>query len=332
MKIAVDAMGGDLAPLEIVKGAVSAAKQWVDLELILVGDAKQIKDVLAKSNDNPCNIRIHHASEVIGMNESATSAIRKKRDSSITQSVGLIAKGEAEAVVSAGNTGATVAASTVLLRTLEGVKRPGIAIIMPTGNGVCVIIDAGANITCKPVHLLQYGVMASVYSKYVLGIDNPKVGLLNVGEETTKGNDLVKEAHDLLSNSSLNFLGNVEGNEIFSKDVNIVVCEGFVGNSLLKFFEGLTENFLTAFESEAKKDPETARGLQLCSPVLEKLRNKTDYTEYGGAPLLGVNGICVISHGRSNSKAVQNAIKQSAQFAKNDVNERIISELKNLPQ
>ncbi|MGR3178872.1 MAG: phosphate acyltransferase PlsX [Candidatus Anammoxibacter sp.] len=328
MKIAVDAMGGDLAPQEIVKGAVEAAKQNKDVDIVLVGDKKKIEDELSGLNACLDNISILHASQVVEMDESAILAVRKKTDSSITKSVELVAEGKAVAVVSAGNTGAVVAASTILLRTLEGVQRPGITVMIPRMNGFCIIIDAGANLNCKPDHLLQYAIMASVFCKYILGIDEPKVGLLNVGEEEAKGNDLVKRAYGLLSNSSLNFSGNVEGRDIVGGEIDIVVCEGFVGNVLLKFFEGVAKDFFNTFESEAMKTPESKQGLNLCKPVLEKLRSRSDYEEYGGVPLLGVNGICMISHGRSKCNAIRNAINEAIKFATNNVNDRIVTELK----
>lgn len=330
MRVAVDAMGGDMAPLEVVAGSIIAARSYKDIEITLVGDKKEIERVFSKLGAIPQNINISHASQVVSMNEAGTVAIRKKLDSSITRSVELVAKGEAAAVVSAGNTGATVAAATLFLKTLEGVKRPGIVIMLPTQHGPCMVIDVGANIYCKSIHLLQYGVMASVFCKYILGVEKPRVGLLNIGEEDAKGNDLVKEAYNLLLHSSLNFIGNVEGREIFKGEADIVVCEGFVGNVLLKFAEGITESLLTAFELEAMKDPETAQGLKLCKPVLESLRIKNDYSEYGGVPLLGVDGICIISHGRSNAKAIQNAIKEATQFSRHNVNEHIITELKSI--
>ena len=328
MKIAVDAMGGDLAPQEIVKGAVEAAKQNKDVDIVLVGDKKKIEDELSGLNACLDNISILHASQVVEMDESAILAVRKKTDSSITKSVELVAEGKAVAVVSAGNTGAVVAASTILLRTLEGVQRPGITVMIPRMNGFCIIIDAGANLNCKPDHLLQYAIMASVFCKYILGIDEPKVGLLNVGEEEAKGNDLVKRAYGLLSNSSLNFSGNVEGRDIVGGEIDIVVCEGFVGNVLLKFFEGVAKDFFNTFESEAMKTPESKQGFNLCKPVLEKLRSRNDYEEYGGVPLLGVNGICIISHGRSKCNAIRNAINEAIKFATNNVNDRIVTELK----
>ncbi len=327
MRIAVDAMGGDSAPSEIVKGAVNAARKFSDHEIILVGDQKQVHNELNVFGTTPNNISVIHSSQVVDMNESATVAVRKKVDSSITKSVKLVANKEADAVVSAGNTGATVAAATLFLRTLEGVKRPGIGVTIPTFHGVCVVMDAGANIKCKSAHLLQYGIMASVFSKYILNIEEPRVGLLNIGEEDAKGNDLVKEAFTLLSGSSLNFIGNAEGRDVFDGKFDIVVCEGFVGNVLLKFAEGLTISLLSALISEAKKNTLTKMGMWLCKPTLKQLRSKNDYSEYGGVPLLGIDGICIIAHGRSDSKAIQNAIREAIQFGKYQVNKHIVSEL-----
>ena len=230
-------------------------------------------------------------------------------------------------MVSAGHTGAAVAAATLHLRTLKGVRRPGIAVAIPTRHGICLVIDVGANIACKPEHLFQYGVMATVLSKYMFGIENPRVGLLNIGEEDAKGNDLTKETFALLSSSSLNFVGNVEGREIFDGKADIVVCEGFVGNVLLKFAEGLAMNLLSTVKAGAMKSFWMKLGLWLCKPTFEALRAKMDFSEYGGVPLLGVNGICIICHGRSDSKAIQNAIRVALQLSKNNVNEHIVSEL-----
>ncbi len=327
MRIAVDAMGGDSAPSEIVKGAVNAARKFSDHEIILVGDQKRIHNELNAFGTTPDNISVIHSSQVVDMNEPATVAVRKKVDSSITKSIKLVEKKEADAVVSAGNTGATVAAATLFLRTLEGVKRPGIGVTIPTFHGVCVVMDAGANIKCKSSHLLQYGIMASVFSKYILNIEKPRVGLLNIGEEDAKGNDLVKEAFTLLSGSPLNFIGNAEGRDVFDGKFDLVVCEGFVGNVLLKFAEGLTISLLSALVSEAKKNTLTKIGIWLCQPALKQLRSKNDYSEYGGVPLLGIDGICIIAHGRSDSKAIQNAIREAIQFGKYQVNKHIVSEL-----
>ncbi len=327
MRIAVDAMGGDLAPSEIVKGAVSAAKKFANHEIILVGIQEKVHKELDLIGAVSSNISVVHSSQVVGMDESATIALRKKNDSSITRSTKLVAEGKADAVVSAGNTGAAVAASSLLLRTLEGVKRPGIGVAIPTLHGICFVIDAGANIKCKPAHLLQYGVMASVFCKYILNIEKPRVGLLNIGEEDVKGNDLVKEAFALLSNSPLNFLGNAEGRDVLDGKFDIVVCEGFIGNVLLKFAEGLTISLLSAFASEARKHILSKMGLWLCKSVFRQQYSRYDYTEYGGIPLLGVDGICIIAHGRSDSKAIQNAIREAIQFGKYQVNKHIVSEL-----
>ncbi|MDP7530231.1 MAG: phosphate acyltransferase PlsX [Candidatus Scalindua sp.] len=327
MRIAVDAMGGDEAPFEIVRGAMDAARVYTDHEMVLVGDQERIQNELAACGATSGNISVVHASQVVDMNEPATVAVRKKTDSSITKSVKLVLDKAADAVVSAGNTGATVAAASLFLRTLEHVKRPGIAVSIPTFHGACMVIDAGANIQCKPAHLMQYGVMASVFCKYVLNIEKPRVGLLNIGEESAKGNELVKETFALLSNSPLNFVGNAEGRDVFDGKFDIVVCEGFVGNVLLKFAEGLSISMLAAFASEARKGALTRLGAWLCKPVREHLYRKMDYTEYGGVPLLGIDGICIISHGRSDSKTIQNAIREAIQFGKYEVNKHINSEL-----
>ena len=327
MRIAVDAMGGDEAPFEIVRGAMDAARVYTDHEMVLVGDQERIQNELAACGVTSGNISVVHASQVVDMNEPATVAVRKKTDSSITKSVKLVLDKAADAVVSAGNTGATVAAASLFLRTLEHVKRPGIAVSIPTFHGACMVIDAGANIQCKPAHLMQYGVMASIFCKYVLNIEKPRVGLLNIGEESAKGNELVKETFALLSNSPLNFVGNAEGRDVFDGKFDIVVCEGFVGNVLLKFAEGLSISMLAAFASEARKGALTRLGAWLCKPVREQLYRKMDYTEYGGVPLLGIDGICIISHGRSDSKTIQNAIREAIQFGKYEVNKHINSEL-----
>jgi len=327
MRIAVDAMGGDAAPFEIVKGAVDAARVYTGHEIILVGDQERIRNELAACGATFGNISVVHASQVVDMNESATVAVRKKVDSSITKSVKLVAEKAADAVVSAGNTGATVAAASLFLRMLKNVKRPGIAVSIPTFHGACMVIDAGSNIQCKPAHLMQYGVMASVFCKYVLNIEKPRVGLLNIGEEDAKGNELVKETFELLSSSQLNFVGNAEGRDVFDGKFDIVVCEGFVGNVLLKFAEGLSISLLTAFALEAKNSTLTRLGAWLCKPVCKQLRSKMDYTEYGGVPLLGIDGICIIAHGRSDSKAIQNAIREAIRFGKYEVNKHISSEL-----
>ncbi|MCF6149563.1 MAG: phosphate acyltransferase PlsX [Candidatus Kuenenia sp.] len=327
MRIAVDAMGGDKAPQEIVKGSVLAAQQVPDAEIILVGDENRIKHELNLIRTTPKNITIRHAPQIVGMDDPATHSIRKKINSSITRSVELLAKGEADALVSAGHTGATVAAATLHLRTLKGVRRPGIAISLPTRYGTCMVIDAGANISCKPLHLYQYGVMASTVSKHLFNIENPKVGLLNIGEEEAKGNELVRETFSLLSNSHLNFVGNIESREIFDDKANVVVCDGFVGNVILKFAEGMAKSIFVTIKTESMSSFWTKFGMFLCKPIFRSLKAKMDFAEYGGVPLLGVNGICIICHGRSDAKAIQNAIKAALKLSKTKVNEHIVSEL-----
>jgi glycerol-3-phosphate acyltransferase PlsX len=328
MRIVVDAMGGDKAPYEIVKGALLAANQFKNVEIILSGDQKELEKLLSTSfMPIPKNIAILHASEVVGMEESGIVAVRKKTDSSITKAVQLVARGEAVAVVSAGNTGAAVAASTMNLRILKGVARPGIMASLPTRSKHCIVIDVGANLKCKPMHLLQYAVMSSVFCRYILDIKEPRVGLLNIGEESSKGNDLVKEAYDLLKESNLNFVGNIEGVDLFEGKCDIVVCEGFVGNVLIKFAEGIAEGILGSLKDESSKGLWSRMGHRLIRPALGRLRRRMDYSEYGGVPLLGVDGICIICHGRSDFKAIQNAIREAVRFAKTNVNDHIVAEL-----
>lgn len=327
MRIAVDAMGGDHAPAEIVKGTVQAAQKLKDVEIILVGNEKRVNSELSSIGNCPKNICVHHAPQVVGMHEPATAALRQKVDSSVTESIKLVANGEADAVVSAGHTGATVAACSMFLRMLKGVKRPGIAVTVPTHGGIYTLIDVGANIKCKPDHLFQYGLMASIVCKYMHNVEEPKVGLLNVGEEDVKGNELVKEAFNLLSQAPINFIGNVEGHDIYDGKLDVVVCDGFVGNILLKVIEALSQSILQAFKTEASKSLRTRLGMSLCIPVWEGLRDRNDYKEYGGGLLLGIDGICMISHGSSDSKAIHNAIKETVRFGKRQVNRHIVSEL-----
>lgn len=327
MNVAVDAMGGDKAPHEIVKGAIQAAQQFSESEILLVGDEIAIRRELDSYRAIPKNITIHHTTQVVSMHDPATYSIRQKPNSSITHSVELVAQGKAAAAVSAGHTGAAVAAATMHLRTLKGVRRPGIAAPFPTRHGTCLIIDVGANIACKPMHLYQYGVMAAIYSEYIYGVKNPRVGLLNIGEEDAKGNELAKETFALLSGSHLNFVGNVEGREIFDGKADVVVCEGFVGNVILKFGEGLAMGLLSTIKEEATKSFWAKFGLLLCKPAFAPLKVKMDFAEYGGVPLLGINGVCIICHGRSDSRAIKNAVRVALQLSKSKVNEHIVSEL-----
>lgn len=326
MRVALDAMGGDQAPTEIVIGALQGAAQSSDVEVLLVGDERRIgESVESYGQEAPANVRTIHAAETIEMGESPVSSVKQKRDSSIVKCVSMVADGEADAVVSAGNTGAFVAAAQMLLRRLKGVKRPGIAATFPSLSGVCTVIDVGANIKCKPEHLYQYGVMASIFARDVIGRHDPKVGLLNIGEEDAKGNELVKRTRELLSDSQLTFVGNVEGRDIFRGECDVIVCEGFVGNVVLKVSEALAENMMAMLKAGAEKDAWATLGMALCKPALDELHNRIDYSEYGGAPLLGIDGICIICHGRSDRRAIANAIREAAGFSQHEVNQQIVA-------
>jgi glycerol-3-phosphate acyltransferase PlsX len=328
MRVALDAMGGDLAPCEITRGAALAMRNLPDVELVLVGDEKILHDELRREG-NPERVTVFHASQAVGMNERGAEVLRKKPDSSIVRAVELVVRKEAHAVVSAGNTGAVVAASTLLMGLLPGVKRPGIAITFATQSRLSTIIDVGANINCKPVHLLQYGAMAGVYNRCISHAASPTVGLLNIGQEDEKGTSLVKETHDLLKGSHLNFVGNIEGRDIHKGVCDVVVCEGFVGNVILKATEGLAEYLLSTILKEISR-----AGLDSSHPVYRsaiELKRQNDYSEYGGAPLLGVNGITIICHGSSDAKAIFNAVRAACDFEKLHLNQDIVQELKRLP-
>ena len=320
MRIAVDAMGGDHAPAEVVAGTVLAAKEFADVGFVLVGDREAIAPELARSQGQALpNIEVRHSTQVVTMADKPVEALRAKRDSSITVSVQLVAEGEAQAVISAGNTGATVAAATVLLRPLKGIKRCGIAVSFPTHFGPTTVVDVGANIHPKPIHLLQYALMASVFNECIHNIDEPRVGLLNIGSEDKKGNDLVRETGRLLvEHPHVNFIGNVEGDDIHSAAADIVVCEGFVGNVILKVVEGMSASLLDDVEEALASHDRSHYADILCD-----LRRRNDYSEYGGAPLLGVDGVCIIGHGGSNARAIYNALRVARGLEGKQVNERI---------
>jgi glycerol-3-phosphate acyltransferase PlsX len=315
MKIAVDAMGGDYAPAEIVKGSVEAAREY-GIPIILVGDRERIQGELAAlSATDESLIEIKHASEVVGMDEHPAHAIRRKADSSIVVAGNLVISGEAQAMVSAGNTGAAMAVATLKVGRIPGIDRPAIASYLPTMNGKTVLLDAGATVDCSVENILQFAIMGSQYVGHVMKIDKPRVGLLSIGEEPTKGNELTKAANACLAESGLNFIGNVEGKEIFRGAADVVVCDGFDGNVVLKVAEGMAELILGTLYEEMKRSQCT----EAFGPVLGKLKSKIDYAEYGGMPLLGVNGVCIIGHGRSDAKAMRNAIRAAASAVENDV-------------
>jgi len=326
MKIVVDAMGADKAPAVEVEGAVQAVDE-LGLNVILVGDEPRIREELKKYGESREKLSIVHAPETIGMHDPAAISVRRKRQSSIVVGLDLLKKGEGDAFVSAGNTGAVVCAATLSLRLLPGLERPGIAIAIPTLTGVSVIMDVGANITPKPIHMLQYGIMADAYSRYILHKTKPTIGLLNVGEEETKGTEFIKEAYTLLSESKLNFIGNIEGRDIYAGTADVILCDGFVGNVILKVSESVIDTLVQLIKREIKASVIATVGAVLASSAFNSLKKKMDYSEYGGAQLLGVDGRCIISHGSSTAKAIKNAIRVASEFVSEDVNRHIVEEL-----
>lgn len=324
-RVAVDGMGGDRAPRVVVEGAVEAART-LEVEVILVGQEDVLAKELARFKPVPSNLKIVHAPEVIGMGESPAVTVRKKKDSSICKMVQLEKEGQADAVVSAGNTGAVVVAASLGLGMLRGIERPGIAALIPTLGGPTLAIDVGANIETKPEHLLQYAVMGSVYMQHVVGRVNPSVGLLNVGEEESKGTDFIKQSFKLLEDSSINFIGNVEGRDLYNGRCNVIVCDGFVGNVALKVSEGVAFALISLLRREFRRTFLNRLGAFLLLPAFNRMRKQMDYTEYGGAPLLGVNGAVIICHGSSSARAIRNAIHAAATFVNHQVNQHIVRE------
>lgn len=327
MRIAIDAMGGDNAPEEIIKGVVEASKILdTEDELILVGDEETIQKHLKKLKAKKAPIQIAHAPEVIGMDDPPVDSIRKKRKSSISIMAKMASHGEADAVISAGNTGACVAACQLRMRTLPGVIRPGITAILPTFGGPVAMCDVGANVACKPINLYQYAVMSSLYLTQMLGVENPRIGLLGIGEEAAKGNELVKKTRELImSDPNLNFIGNIEGRDILKGVCDVAICEGFVGNVILKLIEGIVDGLFGAIKQELiTKNKLLALKFK---PVMMSIYEKYDYHEHGGALLLGANGTCVICHGSSKARTIKNAIFASKKFNTQNTNEKIIQYL-----
>lgn len=324
MKIIVDAMGGDYAPNVVIEGAVDAAKEF-NMEIGLVGDEARIKPLLSKAKYLGDRISLHPAEEVIEMHEPPAASVRKKRNSSIVVGINLVKQGQGDAFFSAGNTGAVVCAATLGLGLLEGVERPGIAIVTPTLKGISLIVDVGANIDAKPLHLLQYGIMGSAYFQNIFNKQNPTVGLLNVGEEESKGTDFVKETYELLSQSKLNFVGNVEGKALFSGKCDVIVCDGFVGNVALKVTEGTAEAIQVFLKRHLLKANFLGKiGILLLKNTFKQFKKELNYAEYGGAPLLGVNGVAIIGHGRSTARAIKNAIHVAGEEVERGVNQKIL--------
>ncbi|HZL37838.1 MAG TPA: phosphate acyltransferase PlsX [Tepidisphaeraceae bacterium] len=335
MRAAVDVMGGDKAPAAILMGCWEAAPLLDAGDVVfLVGDESVSRNGLATSglpSEQKSFYKIIPTTQVVEMDDSPVEAIRNKPDSSIAVMCKMASRGEADVVISAGNTGACVAAAQLRMRTLPGVSRPGIAVLLPTFYGPVVICDVGANISPQPRHLQQYGIMASAYAHAVCGIESPRVGLLSIGEEDAKGTQIIKSARKLMRDEpQINFVGNVEGRDLFKGVIDVVICDGFVGNTILKFTEGLSEGLFQTIMAELEAD--APQLLEQFKPVMQKIYQRHDWQEYGGAPLLGVGGYCLICHGRSDSRAIKNAIRVGKQLATSGVNEKIVEQIaKSIP-
>ena len=327
MRIAIDAMGGDNAPDAIIAGALESIELLSENdELILVGPTEVIEPKLPSQKSREGAISVVNAPEVIGMDDAPIESIRKKRKSSIAVMAKMAKKGRVDAVISAGNTGACVAAFQMRMRSLPGVNRPGIAVVFPTFEGPVTICDVGANIACKPINLYQYAVMAGLYSKHVLGIEKPRVGIMSIGQEDAKGNEVVKKAREFIkSDSNINFIGNIEGRDIFTGVCDVAICEGFVGNVILKLTEGLVSGLFKAIKHELMQDK--IRLAMKFKPIMKRIYRKYDCNEYGGAPLLGVNGTALICHGSSESRTIKNAILTAKNYYTKKINDKIIEYL-----
>ncbi len=326
MTIAVDAMGGDRAPFVVVQGAVEAAREYGH-PIILVGDGELVRSELEKHSTSGLPISVKHAGEVVAMDEPPSQAVRRKKDSSIRVAADLVRNGQAGAFFSAGNTGAAMAVSKFRWGCLKGVERPAIAVQLPTSEGVTTLLDAGATIDCKPKHLVQFAIMGEMYSRYILRKPDPKVALLSIGEEAGKGNEVIKEAFAVLKESSLNFIGNLDGKEVYQGKADVIVCDGFVGNVALKISESAAEMIAKTFRRELTRTWVNKLGALILRPALRNFRRAVDYSEYGGAPLLGVNGVCIIGHGGSSAKAIRNAIRVAGEFMRHRLNEHIVEDM-----
>ncbi len=331
MRIALDAMGGDRGSEMAIQGALAAVRDRKDLNVILVGPRTIIEQQLVEhaggNHDALGRISVHHASEVITMDDSPVEAVRKKKEATIMVGFDLVKKNLADAVVSAGNSGATMAAAVRKLGRLSGISRPGIASFFPTLKKPVMLMDIGANVDCRPQHLYQFAVMASSCSRLLLNLDHPRIGLLSIGEEIGKGNALVKDTYELLKQSPLNFIGNVEGRDVYRGDVDVIVCDGFVGNIALKISEGLADAAMQMLKREIMKTWRAKLGYLLIRQAVNGFKKQVDYAEYGGAPLLGINGTGIICHGASNSIAIRNAIEVASNMVHNRVNDAIIQAL-----
>jgi glycerol-3-phosphate acyltransferase PlsX len=327
MQIAVDAMGGDHAPQSPVEGAVRAAAED-GTSVLLVGDRERIEAELNRLGVSGHRrgsglLEVIHAEEVVGMDEPAITPIRKKRRSSIRLCAELVKEGRAQALVTAGNTGAAMISAKMVIGTVAGVDRPALAAVLPNLQGRTVLLDVGANVDTKPVHLREFAVMGHFYAPEVIGTPSPRIGLMSIGEEEGKGNDVTREVFKVLKTTGLNFLGNVEGRDVFNGNADVIVCDGFVGNVILKSAEALAEMIFRMLREEVESSARTKAGYVLAKPAFDRFRQRTDYSEYGAAPLLGVNGGCFIGHGRSNARAIQSAIRRAVEFSAAQLDRKI---------
>lgn len=328
MRIAVDVMGGDHGSKVVIEGARLALRAFPTITAIyLVGKQAEINSALAASRFHDSRIEVVHASEVLSMNDKPLAGLRRKKDCSVLRAIDLLKDGKADALISPGNTGGVVAAATIRLRPLEGVDRPAIVAVIPAPENDFVLVDAGANVECRPIHLLQFAIMGSVYAREILRCHKPRVGLLSVGTEEVKGNDLTQDAFKLCKQVDLNFIGNIEGHDLFANHVDVVVCDGFVGNIVLKTCESLATNIFRWLRRELKKNPKRQLGALLAKGAFRTIRQRTDPESHGGAPLLGLNGNVVIAHGSSKERAIMNAIGQAVKAIQNKINFVITREI-----
>lgn len=326
VRICVDAMGGDHAPSVPVEGAVAAARE-LGIAVTLVGLEDEIRKQLSAHDTRNLSIDVVHAPEVVAMDEDVVSALRKKRCSSIRVGTTLLKDGKVEGFVSAGNTGAVMATAKMVAGSIDGVDRPALATVVPTLKGHAVLIDVGANVNCKPHHLEQFAIMGSIYAQEILGVKNPKVGLMSVGEEEGKGNELTKEVFKVLKDADLNFVGNAEGRDVYAGNMDVIVCDGFTGNVILKVSESLIDAAVALLRWEIERSALSRLGYLLARPAFRRFKRRLDYSEYGGAPLLGIKGVCLICHGRSPAKAIKNAVRVAGEFAEMHIADRIRHEI-----
>lgn len=332
MKILVDAMGGDSAPDSVVKGCIDAVNEIDGFEILLLGDKNKIIEILDKHDFNKNRIKIHETSEVITVDDIPTKAIKSKKDSSMVVGFRMLKEKKGDIFVSCGNSGALMTGALLILGRIKGVDRPSLAAMIPTKTGNGLIIDAGLNTICKPINYYQFGIMGTIYSKAMLGLKEPRVGLVNIGAEEGKGNEVLKQAHTLLSKSNLNFVGNIEGHDVMAGKVDVIVCDGFTGNVLLKFLEGAASFFMGSLKNIFNSNVKTKLSGLMIKDKLKKYKRKLDPEEHGGAPILGINGLVLKSHGNSNEKTVKNVVIKASRFAGKNVIESIKNQFFNMEE